>query len=161
MSYARSWQPPAGLWPEDALLRDVLGRRVLAFVVDALLVTVICAAVWVLLLAVGLLTLGLGLPLFALLPAVPLLYNWLALLTPVAATPGQALLGLTVRRDADLTRPSGLEALVWIVGFYISVTLGVFWLLAALFTVRHRTLHDMLSGLVVVRSQALTAMVPV
>ena len=161
MSYARSWQPPTGLWPEDALLRDVLGRRVLAFLVDALLLTVICAVVWVLLLAFGLLTLGLGFPLFALLPAVPLLYNWLALLTPMAATPGQALLGLTVRRDADLARPSGLEALIWAFGFYVTVALGMFWLLAALFTARHRTLHDILSGLVVVRSQALTLTAPV
>lgn len=166
MSYARSWQPPTGMLAEDGpsedgLLRDVLGRRVLAFLADALLLTVICAVAWVLLLGFGLLTLGLGFPLFALLPALPLLYNWLFLLTPAAATPGQMLLGLTVRRDDDLGRPSGLETLIWAVGFYVTVALGMIWLLAALFTARHRALHDMLSGLVVVRSRALTAMAPV
>ncbi len=156
MSYARSWQPPTAAFAEEALLRDVLGRRVLAFLVDALLLTVICAAVWVLLFGFGLLTLGLGFPLLGLLPAVPLLYNWIALLTPGAATPGQALLGLTVRADDDLGRPSPLEALLWAVGFYVTVALGMIWLLAALLTARHRTLHDMLSGLVVVRTRALT-----
>lgn len=156
MSYARSWQPPTATPAEAALLRDVLGRRVLAFLVDALLLAVICGAIWVLLFGFGLLTLGLGFPLLGLLPAVPLLYNWLMLLTPVAATPGQALLGLTVRCDDDLARPSPLEALLWAGGFYLTMALGVVWLLAALFTVRRRTLHDMLSGLVVVRSQALT-----
>ena len=156
MSYARSWQPPSGALPEAALLRDVLGRRVLAFLVDALLLTVLCAVIWALLFGFGLLTLGLGFPLLGLLPAVPPLYNWLSLLTPAAATPGQALFGLTVRSDADLARPSGLEALIWAFGFYLTVALGGIWLLVALFTARHRTLHDIVSGLVVVRAQALS-----
>ena len=156
MSYARSWQPPAAAPPEPALLRDVLGRRVLAFLVDALLLAVICGAAWALLFGVGVLTLGLGFPLLALLPAVPPLYNWLSLLSPGAATPGQALLGLTVRHDADLARPTAPQALVWAIGFYVTMALGVVWLLAALFTERHRTLHDIVAGLVVVRSRALT-----
>ena len=157
MSYARTWQPPAESSAAAGLLRDVLGRRVLAFLVDALLLTVICAAIWALLFGFGVLTLGLGFPLRGLLPAVPLLYNWLALLTPAAATPGQRLFGLTVRCDDDLGRPSPLEALLWAGGFYVTVALGMVWLLAALFTARHRTLHDMLAGLVVVRAGALPA----
>ncbi len=155
MSYARSWQPAATLPPREALVRDVLGRRVLAFLVDAVLLTVICAVAWMLLFGLGVLTLGLGFPLLGLLPAIPPLYNWLSLLGPAAATPGQALLGLTVRHDSELARPSALQALVWAVGFYLTMALGVIWLLAALFTERHRTLHDIVSGLVVVRSHAL------
>ena len=161
MSYARGYgntaQPVAAAPPEQALLRDVLGRRVLSFLVDALLLTVLCAAIWAVLFGVGVLTLGLGFPLLGLLPLVPLLYNWLSLLSPMAATPGQALFGLTVRHDDDLMPPSALEALVWTVGFYATMALGAVWLLAALFTARHRALHDMLSGLVLVRARALTS----
>ncbi len=161
MSYARDHarpgQSPAAAPSHEALLRDVLGRRVLAFLVDALVLAVICAVAWALLFGFGVLTLGLGLPLLGLLPAVPPLYNWLSLLGPAAATPGQALVGLTVRHDSNLARPSGLQALVWAVGFYVTMALGAVWLLAALFTERHRTLHDIVSGLVVVRSRALTS----
>ena len=37
------------------------------------------------------------------------------------------------------------------VGFYVTLALGAVWLVVALLTTRHRTLHDLLSGLVVVR----------
>ena len=161
MSYARDYgrpgRPTTAALPGDALLRDVLGRRVLAFLVDALLLAVICAVAWALLFGFGVLTLGLAFPLLGLLPAVPFLYNWLSLLTLAAATPGQALLGLTVRHDDDLARPSALEALVWTVGFYVTVGVGLVGWGAAVVTERHRTPHDMLSGLVVVRSRPLTS----
>lgn len=138
---------------DDSLLRHVLRRRICAFFIDGLIATILCAVLWALLLAFGLLTLGLGLPLLALLPAVPLLYNWLTVAT-YAATPGQSLMGLTVRRDADLAPPTSFEALVWTLGFVVTVSFGIIWFAVALLTTRRRTLHDLLSGLVVVRRRA-------
>ena len=47
------------------------------------------------------------------------------------------------------------QALIFTVVFYLTLATSGLLLLVALFTVRHRTLHDLLSGLVVVRSRAL------
>jgi uncharacterized RDD family membrane protein YckC len=104
----------------------------------------------------GVLTLGLGFGLFHLLPFLAPAYNWLSLVSPLAATPGQALFGLTVRGEDDLGPPGPLPALLWTLGFYVSLALSGLPLLLALFNARRRTGHDMLSGLVVVRSRALT-----
>ena len=145
-------------WSGDAALTEgVLTRRFLAFLIDGLLLTFLCGALWVVFGTFGVLTLGLGLPLLGLIPLVPIAYNWLSLVGGASATPGQALLGLRVRRDDDLGRPSGLQALVWSIGFAITVGLGFIWFAVALVTVRHRALHDLISGLVVVRARALTS----
>lgn len=140
--------------------RGVLTRRVLAFLVDVLAIGAIAAGLWCAMFVFGLLTLGLGLPLLGLLPAVPPLYHFLFLASSLSATPGQALLGLVVRRNADLGRPDLLEALVSVVGFYATLMLGAVWLAVALLTTRRRTLHDMVAGLVVVRRDALAWLGP-
>ena len=102
----------------------------------------------------GVVTFGLGMPLLALLPVMPPLYHFLTLASPLSATPGQTLMGLVVRRNRDLGRPDPLEALICVACFYATLALGAIWLAVALVTTRHRTLHDLLSGLVVVRSEA-------
>jgi len=91
----------------------------------------------------------------AVLPAIPVLYHFLSLLRSSSATPGQAMMGLTVRRDADLGPPTGLQALIFTVVFYLTLATSGLLLLIAPFTVRHRTLHDMASDLVVVRRRTL------
>lgn len=142
---------------EDELLTSgVMWRRVIAWLLDAALLAAICSGLWSFCVFFGLLTLGLGWPLFGLLPLVPLLYTWLFLSSALSATPGQAMLGLTVRRNADLGPPTPLQALAFTVLFFITMALGWIWMLVALFSVRHRTFHDMLSGLVVIRTRALT-----
>lgn len=141
----------------DAMVRGVLGRRVLAFAVDGVLCTLILAVLWLVLLAFGLATFGLGLPLLGILPAVPFLYNWLSVCSGMSATPGQRLLGLLVRRNDNLARPTPLEGLIWTAGFVVTLSLGAIWFAVALVTVQHRTLHDLVSGLVVVRRNSLTA----
>ena len=71
---------------------------------------------------------------------------------PASATPGQQALGLVVRRNDDLGRPTPLQALVFTLVFYLTLATTGLLLLFALFTVRQRTLHDLASGLVVVRA---------
>ena len=159
----RAWPPgsPSERWQAEYwLTRGVPMLRVLGFLVDLLLISVIVAALWAGLFLFGLLTLGLGFPLLALLPAVPPLYHFLFLAGPMSATPGQSLLGLVVRRNDDLGRPDVLEALVSVIGFYVTLALGAIWLAAALLLPRGRTLHDLAAGLVVVRADALAAAAP-
>lgn len=138
------------------LAHGTLLRRVIGFVLDGVIVLVVVKLLAVLLFVFGIVTLGLGLPLLGALPAVPVLYNWIALLSPLSATPGQAMAGLVVVRDDDLGPPGALAALIWVIGFYVSLALSGLPLLLALFTRRHRTAHDLVAGLAVVRARALT-----
>ena len=151
--YADALQPTDAA--EDALTGGILPRRVVAFVVDGLIVTILAAVAWAALLLFGLLTLGLGLPLLGLLPAVPVLYHWLFTAGPAQATPGQAMLGLRLVRDDDLGRPNSAQAFVWSIGLAATIALGVVWLLLALVTRRHRAAHDIVAGVSVVRDAAL------
>lgn len=137
------------------LTEGVMFRRVGAWLFDLLLVGGIVMVLWVMLVGFGLLTLGLGLPLLGLLPVVPLLYHVLFVAGSRSATPGQVLMDLVVRRDHDLGQPSLLQAVLFIVGLWVTLGAGVVWLAAALVTSRHRALHDLVSGVVVVRSSAL------
>lgn len=156
MSQSSPYYPNAAM-EDDILTSGTIGRRLVGFVIDGIIVLVIWKLLAVALFIFGILTLGLGLPLLAMLPAVPPLYNWFSLISPLSATPGQAAMGLVVRRDDDFGPPGPLAAAIWVGGFYLSLALSGLPLLAALFSPRRRTLHDIAAGLVVVRSRALTA----
>jgi uncharacterized RDD family membrane protein YckC len=142
---------------DEDFIVGVITRRCLAWFVDLVLIGLILSVLWVMLFLFGLLTLGLGFGVMAVLPAVPFLYHFLSLMRASSATPGQALFGLTVRRDQDLGPPSGLQALIFTVVFYLTMATSGLLLLVAFFTVRHRTLHDLASDLVVVRRPTLDA----
>jgi uncharacterized RDD family membrane protein YckC len=143
---------------DESLTDGVMLRRIWAWLFDLLLVGGIMIVLWVMLVGFGLLTFGLGFPLLGLLPVVPLLYPTLFVASSRGATPGQVLMDLAVCRDADLGRPSLLQAVLFTVGLWLTLGAGVIWLGTALVTNRHRTLHDLVSGLVVVRSGALHRM---
>ena len=138
------------------LTQGVLARRVFAWLLDVLLIGLILVALWFVLLLFGVLTLGLGLPLLGVLPFVPFCYHLLFVAAPASATPGQQALGLVVRRNDDLGRPTPVQAFIYTLLFYLTLATTGLLLLFALFTIRHRTLHDLASGLVVVRTRALT-----
>jgi len=139
------------------LTEGVMSRRCVAWIFDVFLIAVLVFALWWVLVLFGLLTFGLGFGAMSILPFVPFFYHFLSLLGSSSATPGQQMMGLTVRRDFDLGPPTGLQALISVLVFYVTLATSGLLLLVALFTVRHRTLHDLLSGLVVVRARALTA----
>ena len=107
--------------------------------------------------ALGVLTFGIGLGALGLLPFVPVLYQVISLTSSASATPGQQMMGLKVRRDNDFGPPTAGQALVAVLVLAVTMATSGLLLVVALFTVRHRTLHDILSGLVVVRTRALTA----
>jgi uncharacterized RDD family membrane protein YckC len=134
-----------------------MSRRCLGWVIDVVLIGMLIWVLWWILLMFGLLTLGLGFGAMSILPFVPFCYHFFSLLGMASATPGQRIMGLVVRRNDDLGPPTGLQAFLSVLLFYLTMATSGLLLLVALFTIRHRTLHDLVSGLVVVRVQALTA----
>ena len=154
---SQSYPSDADIWiSDDALTRGTILRRIGAFIVDGVCILIVWKLLAIAFVLFGILTLGLGMPLLALLPLVPALYNWFSLISPLSATPGQALFGLSLRQNEDLGHTGGFAAAIWVLGFYVSLALSGLPLLVALFNARRRTLHDIAAGLVLIRAQALT-----
>ncbi|MBO0710528.1 MAG: RDD family protein [Acetobacteraceae bacterium] len=147
---------PNAMIQDEMLTRGVLPRRIAAWFIDLVLIAILDAAFLTVLFIFGLITLGLGMPLLALVPIVPFFYHFL-FLAGMGATPGQGLLGLRVVRDEDLGPADPLRALISTLIYYVTLATSGLLLLVALVTIRKRTLHDLVSGLVVVRERALTA----
>jgi uncharacterized RDD family membrane protein YckC len=143
---------------DDFLVGGAVSRRCVAWVIDVILIGMLVWVLWWILAMFGILTFGLGFAAMGVLPFVPFCYHLLSLLGPASATPGQRMLGLTVRRNFDLGPPTGLQALVSTLAFYLTLATSGLLLVVALFTIRHRTLHDLASGLVVVRVRAMQAL---
>jgi uncharacterized RDD family membrane protein YckC len=143
---------------DDYLVSGAISRRCLGWVIDIILIAVLVWVLWWILAAFGILTLGLGFGAMGILPLVPFAYHFLSLISSASATPGQQMFGLTVRRDFDLGPPTPLQALISVLAYYLTLATSGLLLVVALFTIRHRTLHDLVSGLVVVRVQAMEAL---
>jgi len=138
--------------PSGALRRDALAevrtRRILAVVVDFILVGILAAVLWTALL---ILTFGFSLlflpPLF---PLVAFFYNGLSVSGAKMGTPGMRAMDLEMRLDESGARVPFINAAAHAVLFYLS------WFFPLIFLVslvdrEKRCLHDMLVGVVVVR----------
>ena len=150
----------SGFVDEVLLTQGVTGRRVGGWFIDLLLMGVVLAALHIALFVLGFLTFGLGWFLIGGLWAVPLAYIILFVSSPGQATPGQTLAGLRVVRDDDLGRPTPAQAVVYAISYALTMWAGAVWLLAALFTNRARCLHDIVSGVAVVRADAVPLGIP-
>ncbi|MHA6642148.1 RDD family protein [Mesorhizobium sp. A623] len=141
---------------DDARLYDgVRTRRILAVMIDYLIVAVLTIPVAIIVFLLGILTLGLGWMLFSVLvPAVAVLYIWNTLGSADQATTGMKMMG--IRLDRLDGRPiDGMTAVVHSVLFWAgNVILTPLVLLVSLFSDRKRTLHDLLLGTVVTRTRA-------
>ena len=128
-------------------LAGVRTRRILAVVLDLILVSILCFALFI---AVAFLTFGLSLfilpPLF---PVVAFFYNGLTISGPGMATPGMRAMDLEVRLIDGAGVPF-LNAAAHAVLFYIS-TLFPPVFLVSLFSANKRCLHDMIAGVIVTR----------
>jgi uncharacterized RDD family membrane protein YckC len=152
---------PSPAWQmDDALSRGVLWRRIAGWFLDLAILAVLAFAVWLVLFVFGILTLGLGFHLMVLLPLLPFVYYVGFLAGPNSATPGEAAFDLVVVRNDDLGRPDLAQVVVFTLLFYLTIAVGFVLLVVALFTTRKRALHDLGSGLVVVRRRALTELPP-
>ncbi len=139
---------------DDARAYDgVRTRRILAFCIDYLIVGLLLIPFAILVFLIGILTLGLGWMLFGILgPAVALAYIWNTLGGPKQATTGMQIMGIRLDR-LDGKPVDGMLAVVHSVLFWAgNVVLTPLILLATLFLDRKRTVHDLLLGTVVTRS---------
>jgi uncharacterized RDD family membrane protein YckC len=138
---------------ESRVYDGVLTRRVFAFMIDYFIVLLLLIPFGILVALLGLLTLGLGWSLFAILgPAVALFYVWNTLGGRNQATTGMRLMGLRLER-LDGRRVDGMLAVLHSVLFWAgNVILSPLVLLVTLFANRKRTLHDLLLGTVVTRA---------
>jgi uncharacterized RDD family membrane protein YckC len=127
-------------------------RRIFAFLLDYLIIGLLCIPFAVLVAVLGVLTLGLGWALYGVLgPLVALIYVWNTLGGDGQATVGMRMMG--IRLDRLDGRPvDGMLAVVHTVLFWTgNVLLTPLVLIAPLFIDRKRTLHDLLLGTVVTR----------
>lgn len=128
-------------------------RRVLACVIDYVIVGLLTIPFAILVLVLGLLTLGLGWMLFSVLvPLVAIVYIWNTLGGRDQATVGMKVMGIRLDR-LDGAPIDGMTAVVHSVLFWAgNVVLTPLILLVTLFSDRKRTLHDLLLGTVVTRT---------
>ncbi|TDQ66132.1 putative RDD family membrane protein YckC [Maritalea mobilis] len=134
------------------LFDGVLLRRILAFVIDLIVVTILIVIASVLLGILGVLTLGIAwLGYFILVPGVWIGYYALTLGTPVRATLGMQMMDIVLTPTRATPLEGWLAILHPIVG-WVSITLFTpFILLAGLFTARRQLVHDLVVGTLMVR----------
>ena len=151
----RYWQaaeaPDPDIRPE--LYAQVPLRRVVAYVIDVVLIAGLVALAWFAGVLLGIASFGLLFPLIGpVLVTIPLAYHTWFIGGPHSATPGMRLLGVEVR-TWDGRRPGFIQAAVQTAVFYLTAV-GTSWLvlLVALFNRRRRCLHDFICGTVVIRA---------
>jgi uncharacterized RDD family membrane protein YckC len=146
--------PPDPL-DNPALYAGIRTRRILGYIVDLLLIAVLWGMAWVAAIVLGIVTLGLLWPVLVIFVGlVPLAYHTLTIASG-SATVGMRMFDVEVRSWTG-KRPDFGQALIMTAIYMITVwPTGLLILLVSLFDGRARTLHDMLSGTVVVRRSAL------
>jgi uncharacterized RDD family membrane protein YckC len=131
----------------------VLSRRIFAFIVDYIIVALLCIPAAVLLFFVSILTLGLGFFLYPVLFVLVagLYFGW-TLGGPHQASLGMRAVGIAMVR-VDGRRMDFLTAIVHLALFWIlNSVLTPLILLAGLFIERSRLIHDLLLGTVIVKT---------
>lgn len=144
------------------LFEGVLARRVVAFIIDFIVISIPVVLAAMFIFAFGIVTLGLGFALYWLLPpgAVvwALLYFGATLGGPRSATIGMRVMYLEMRTWYGAPAYFVLGAVHAIV-FWISISaLTPFILLVAFFNERRRLLHDIVLGTVIINNSERAAM---
>lgn len=128
-------------------------RRVLAFIVDYLIVAVLTMIAMVAVFFIGILTFGLGwLLYFVLAPLIAMAYVGSTMGGPAQATPGMQFFSIRIERDDSAPVDFFLAILHGVIFWVAHITLTPFMLLIALFSERKRLIQDILLGTAVVRS---------
>ena len=141
---------------QPELFDSVLSRRVVAFVIDFIIIAVPVVLVAMFIFAFGIVTLGLGFALYWLLPPGTviwaLLYFGITLGGPDSATIGMRVMDLEMRTWYGAPAYFVLGA-VHAIAFWFTVSFFTpFVLLVAFFNARRRLLHDILLGTVVINN---------
>lgn len=131
----------------------VLSRRIFAFIIDYVIVALLCIPAAVVLFFVSVLTLGLGFFLYPVLfiLVAGLYFGW-TLGGPHQASLGMRAVGIAMVR-VDGRRMDFLTAIVHLALFWIlNSVLTPLIMLAGLFIERSRLIHDLLLGTVIVKT---------
>jgi uncharacterized RDD family membrane protein YckC len=147
-------------WTQPELFRGVLTRRVFAFLIDLVVLSIPVILGYVFIAVFGLITLGLGWALFWLAwPATviwALIYYGASLGGPHSATMGMRVMDLELRTWYGAPGYFVLGAMHAVL-FWVSVSfLTPLVLLVGLFNGRRQLLHDLLLGTVVINSSVRT-----
>ncbi len=145
-------EPPRPL-DEPDLFDGVLSRRVIGYGIDVLLLMIVFSILGL----IVFLSFGLFAPInLAIAPFIPIAYHTF-FIGRNGATPGMKFMDLEARTWTG-ARPEYVQALLMTILFYASIAITWFLvLLVPLFNDRRRTLHDLMSGMVVVRRSRLEA----
>lgn len=140
---------------QPELFVDVRRRRVMAYFLDLVFVSVLVFVAGAVVAIFGVVTLGIGWLLYGILvPATALLYIAFTLGGPNGATPGMRIMGLEMRLWYG-AKPYILLAVMHGILFYgLNIVLTPFIVLVSLFNERKRLLHDIVLGTVVINSLA-------
>jgi uncharacterized RDD family membrane protein YckC len=143
------------------LFEGVVARRIVAFVIDFVIMSIPVVFVSMFIFAIGVVTFGLGFLFYGLLwPAMviwALAYYGLTLGGPTSATIGMRIMDIEMRTWYGAPAYFVLGA-VHAVVFWLSVSMITpLVLLVCLFNERRRLLHDFLVGTVVINNQARAA----
>lgn len=150
----KAWQQSAPNPDTDPqYFSNVAFKRVVAYIVDVLVIAVFAVAIAAIAFVPVVLTLGFLKPfVVGVVTLIPLAYHTLLIGAEHSATIGMRLMGLEIRK-LDGGRPGYVLAFIQTIMFYVTVGITT-WLilLVALFNRRHRTLHDFLCGTMVINT---------
>lgn len=152
LRWRTAWPPSPDIFPE--VYQGVVARRVLAYLLDALVIGLILLALRLLVATATLLTFGLLWPLkvFIIPLGVAICYHSLQIGGPASATLGMRVFDLRVHATVG-GRPTLMQAFLQTLCFYATLGFtGGLLMLVPLFNQQRRGLHDFLAGTVVLRN---------
>jgi len=143
---------------QPELFEGVLARRVVAFIVDFVIISIPVVLAAMFIFAFGIVTLGLGFALYWLLPTATVIwaivYFGATLGGPASATFGMRVMDLEMRTWYGAPAYFVLGA-VHAIAFWFTVSFFTpFVLLVAFFNERSRLLHDIMLGTVIINNTA-------
>lgn len=146
---------------QPELFEGVLARRLIAFLIDAVIILIPLAILTLFMLLFTVVTLGFGVVVFGLLGPIAaiwaVLYVGVTLASPHSATYGMRMMGLQMRTWYGAPMYFVLGAIHAIFFWVLSTALTPLILLVVLFNARRRTLHDYLTGTVLINDEARAA----
>lgn len=136
-----------------AFFEGVRTRRIMAFLIDYLIVFLLCIPAAIVIFVLGIITLSLGWALYAFMfPIVALLYVSRTLGGPQQATKGMQMMNIKLVRLEGGSVDAMLAVVHTVLFWGLNVVLTPLILLATLVIDRKRTVHDLLLGTAVIRS---------
>jgi uncharacterized RDD family membrane protein YckC len=150
-----SMPPHTGWEPESYPTEGVLGRRLVGYLIDLVMILLLAALLWIAIAVIGLITFGLGWGLFAILPFTGILYSGITLGGDKQATIGMRMMGVRGMDALSGGRVDFLRAAVHALLFYVAAGTFLLWVVDVLIGMARsdgRMGHDLLVGLVFVRA---------